>query len=209
MLGRRFSAELAPHLDDGRLSVTVAHGIASCPRGEQKRVADAIVRHGLRSREAEAFLSAWRVAPDAVTREALVRDPRGATPSPGAPSVSPLGPPAGALQARFAHTERALDELTLALDLSGFTESEQRVLSACQRRLAAHIRQLAHPSPPDTPQETTPHADPRGTERDPTTRPGAHPPGGLSPADRVGQAGAPAAPAKAADMSWWPTSISC
>jgi len=52
--------ELARHLDDGRLSTTTAHTLATFPHAEQKRLAERIVRHGLRSREAEAFLATWR-----------------------------------------------------------------------------------------------------------------------------------------------------
>jgi len=78
-----------------------------------------------------------------VTREALLRDPRTATPAPGEPSVSPLGSTAREIQARFAETEHALDERA-HLDLSGFPEPEHRVLGACQRPLAAHVIQRAH-----------------------------------------------------------------
>ncbi|MGH2667968.1 MAG: ParB/RepB/Spo0J family partition protein, partial [bacterium] len=77
-LGRRLAPEVAPHLDHGRLSATTATTLASVPCGEQKRLAEAIVRHGLRTREADALLAAWRVTPDPVTRAALVRDPRSA-----------------------------------------------------------------------------------------------------------------------------------
>jgi ParB-like chromosome segregation protein Spo0J len=105
-LGRRLAPEVAAHVDHGRLSATTATALAGVSRGEQKRLAEAIVRHGLRTREAEAFLAAWRVAPDSPTREALVRDPRAATPPPGESAVSPLGPTARELQARFGETER-------------------------------------------------------------------------------------------------------
>ena len=117
------------------------------------------MRHGLRTREAEALLAAWRVAADTATREALVRDPRGSIPEPGESAVSPLGPTAGELQARFRQTERDLAELP-HLDLSGFTDPERRVLQACQRRLAALIIQLAHTIHQE--EETPDHADPRG-----------------------------------------------
>jgi len=82
-LGRRLAPDLARHLDAGRLSATTASTLASFSPGEQKRLAESIVRHGLRTREADALLAAWRAAPDTVTREALVRDPRSATPAPG------------------------------------------------------------------------------------------------------------------------------
>ncbi len=81
MLERRLAAVLAPHVDDGRLSATTAHTLAAFPRAEQPRLAEAITRHGLRTREADVFLTAWRVAgDDSPTREALLRDPRGAGP---------------------------------------------------------------------------------------------------------------------------------
>lgn len=145
-LGRRLASSLAAHVDDGRLSATTAHALAAFPRAEQPRLADAITRHGLRTREAEAFLGAWRVAADAATREALLRDPRGAVPAPRDSAVSPLGPTARELQARFDQTERALAEL-LPLDFAGFTDSDRRVLEACQRRLAAQVVQLARTVP--------------------------------------------------------------
>src|SRR6266508_1004279 len=169
-LGRRLAPELAGHLDDGRLSATTAHALATLAHAEQKRLAQSIVRHGLRAREADALLAAWRAAPDTPTREALVRDPRTATPAPGEPAVSPLGPTARELQARFLQTEHALQELT-HVDLAGFTDPEQRVLEACQRRLAAQVVQLAHLFQKETPD----HADPRGTARAPATPARAHP----------------------------------
>ena len=145
-LGQRLGPEPARHLDAGRLSATTAHALAGLPRGEQPRLAETIVRHGLRTREAEALLATWRAASDTPTREALLRDPRGATPAPGAPAVSPLGPTARELQARFLQTEHALQELT-QLDLTGFPDPDQRVLAACQRRLVARVLQLAHTLP--------------------------------------------------------------
>ena len=168
-LGRRLVPAVAAHVDDGRLSATLAHALAAFPRGDQPRLADAIIRHGLRTREAEAFLAAWRVATDAVTRGALLRDPRGAVPAPRDPAVSPLGPTARELQVRFDQTERALAEL-LPLDLTGFADPDRRVLEACQRRLAAQVVRLAR-----TVQEETAHADPRGTRRTPAASARAHP----------------------------------
>ena len=101
---------------------------------------------------------AWRrIAPRARRSCAIPARPR---PPLGAPIVSPLGPTARELQARFAETERALDEL-LHLDLTGFPDPDQRVLAACQRRLTAHVRQLAHTLQKEAPA----HADPRGTDR--------------------------------------------
>jgi ParB-like chromosome segregation protein Spo0J len=175
-LGRRLAPEVAPHLDHGRLSTTTAATLASVPRGEQKRLAEAIVRHGLHTREAEALLATWRVAADPATREALVRDPRSAIPAPGEPSVSPLGPTARELQARFVQTEHALDELA-HLDLAGFPDPDRRVLEACQRRLAAHVIQLAH----TVQKENADHADPGGTRRAAATAPRAHPDPGHRP----------------------------
>ena len=125
-LGQRLAPEPARHLDAGRLSATTAHALASLPPGEQQRLAESIVRHGLRTREAEAVLATWRAAPDPATREALLRDPRGATPALGEPAVSPLGPTARELQARFLQTEHALQELT-QLDLTGFPDPDHRV----------------------------------------------------------------------------------
>src|SRR6266568_3528951 len=174
-LGRRLAPELAGHLDDGRLSATTAHALATLPHAEQKRLAQSIVRHGLRAREADALLAAWRAAPDTPTREALVRDPRTAAPAPGEPAVSPLGPTARELQTRFLQTEQALQELT-QLDLAGFTDPEQRVLDACQRRLAALVIQLARTFQKEHPD----HVDPRGTARTPATLARAHP----DPGDR-------------------------
>jgi ParB-like chromosome segregation protein Spo0J len=140
LLGRRLAPAVVAHVDAGRLSATTVTTLAALPRGEQPRLAEAIVRHGLRPREADAFLAAWQ-ATDAPTREALLRDPRRATPSPPATSASPLSPTARELQTRFDQTERALSEL-LALDLTGFADPERRVLDACQRRLAAQLRRL-------------------------------------------------------------------
>jgi integrase len=71
---------VAAQVDAGRLSATTAQTLATFPRGEQPRLADVLLRHGLRTREEDAFLAAWRVADDAATREALLRDPRRAVP---------------------------------------------------------------------------------------------------------------------------------
>jgi hypothetical protein len=130
-LGRRLVSALAGHVDDGRLSATTAHTLAALPRGEQPCLADAITRHGLRTRPANAFFTAWRVAGDAACRQALLRDPHGAVPAPRDPAVSPLCVTACTLQARFDQTERALAEL-LSLDLTGFADPDGRVLEACQ-----------------------------------------------------------------------------
>src|SRR6266545_4864908 len=169
-LGHRLAPELAGHLDDGRLSATTATTLATLPHAEQKRLAQSIVRHGLGAREADAVLAAWRAAPDTPTREALLRDPRTATPAPGEPAVCPLGPTARELQARFLQTEQALEELT-QLDLAGFTDAEQRVLEAGQRRLAALVIHLAHRFHKEPPN----HADSRGTARAPATPARTHP----------------------------------
>jgi ParB/RepB/Spo0J family partition protein len=174
-LARRLAPALAAHLDDGRLSGTTAHALTAFPRAEQPR-------HGLRTRETEAFLAAWRVAADdAVTREARLRDPRGAGPAPRDPAVSPLGTTAQELQARFDQTERALAEL-LHLDFTGFTDPECRVLEACQRRLAAQVVRLA-----STVQEETTHADSRGTRRTPPPPARAHPDPRYRPTPRPGR----------------------
>jgi ParB-like chromosome segregation protein Spo0J len=130
-LGRRLAPVVAGHLDAGRLSATIAYRLAAFPRAEQPRLADARLRHGLRTREGDAFLEAWRVADDASTREALLRDPRSAVPAPQDPAVSPLGPTARELQARFDQTARALAEL-LHLDFTAFADPDRRVLEACQ-----------------------------------------------------------------------------
>jgi hypothetical protein len=140
-LGRRLVPIVTTHVDAGRLSTATAHQLAGFPRAEQPRLADALLRHGLRTREADAFLEAWRVADDAATREALLRDPRSAVPAPPDSAVSPLGPTAREFQARFDHTERALAEL-LHLDLTGFADPDRRVPEACQRRLAAQVVRL-------------------------------------------------------------------
>jgi ParB-like chromosome segregation protein Spo0J len=110
-LGRRLAPDVAAHVDTGRLSATTDTALARLPRGDQKRLAEAVTRHGLRTREAEALLAAWHATADTPTREALLRDPHRATPAPPAPSASPLGPTARELQGRFDQTERALDEL--------------------------------------------------------------------------------------------------
>jgi ParB-like chromosome segregation protein Spo0J len=203
-LGRRLAPALAGHVDAGRLSATTAHALAAFPRGEQLRLADAVTRHGLRTREAGAFLAAWRVAADTATREALLRDPRGAVPAPREPAVSPLGGTARALQARFDQTERALAEL-LSLNLTGFADPDRRVLAACQRRLAAQVVQLAR-----TLQEDTPHADPRGTRGTSAAAPRAHPDSSDGPPPRprrqddppgAGPAASPAGPAETRALS--------
>jgi ParB-like chromosome segregation protein Spo0J len=178
-LGRRLAPDVAAHVDAGRLSATTAGGLAMLPRADQKRLADTIERHGLRTREAEAFLAAWRAVADTPTREALVRDPRSAVPAPRAAPVSPLGPTAHELQRRFDQTERALSEL-VALDLTGFPDTERRVLEASQRRLAAQIVRLAR-----TVQEEAPHADARGESRTRSARPGTHPDPGDGAATRA------------------------
>jgi Helix-turn-helix domain len=88
-LGRRLAPEVGRHVDAGRLSATTATTLSTLPRRDQPHVADAILRHGVRTREAEALVAAWRAASDAPTREALLRDPRSAVP---APSVGPCRP---------------------------------------------------------------------------------------------------------------------
>jgi ParB-like chromosome segregation protein Spo0J len=118
LLGRRLAPPATAHVDAGRLSATTAPTLATLPRSEQPRLGEAIVRHGLRTREAEAFLAAWQTTADAPTREALLRDPHSATLPPPRPSASPLGPTARELQTRLDQTAHALQEL-LALDVTG------------------------------------------------------------------------------------------
>jgi ParB/RepB/Spo0J family partition protein len=197
-LGRRLAPAVAAHVDAGRLSATTAYAVAACPRGEQPRLADALTRHGVRTREAEAFLTAWRVAADAATREALLRDPRGAVPAPRAPVVSPLGGTARELQAHFDQTERALADL-LSVDLTGLADPDRRVLEACQRRLTAQVVRLAR----TVQQEEEPaHADARGTRGTPPAPARAHPDPSNGPPARSGRqddppSAGPAAPGPA------------
>jgi ParB/RepB/Spo0J family partition protein len=127
VLGRRLVPEVARRVDTGRLSATTAHALAALPRSEQPTLAATLERHGLRTREAEAFVATWRAAADdPVTREALLRNPRHGTPPTGDATVSPLGPTARELQARFAQTERALADL-VHVDLTGFADPDRRV----------------------------------------------------------------------------------
>jgi len=180
-LGRRLAPDVAGLVDTGRLSATTASALATLPRGDQKRLADAIERHGLRTRDAEAVLATWRAAADTPTREALLRDPRSAVPAPSAGPVSPLGPTARELQARFDQTERALEELA-RVDLAGFPETDRRVLEASQRRLAAQVVRLARAQ-----KEEAFDTDPRGTPRTGPAHPATHPDPRHRPTARTGR----------------------
>src|SRR6266508_3013329 len=90
------------------------------------------------------------------------------TPRPARRCCAIRAPPRRLL-ASFLQTEQALEELT-QLELAGFTDAEQRVLQACQRRLVAQVIQLAHRFHKETPD----HADSRGTARTAATPARAH-----------------------------------
>ena len=100
-LARRLAPELGVRLDRGRLSLTTALGLSIFGKTEQKRLGEAIFRHALSTREAEAMLGTYRAAPDTPTQEALLRDPRAAEPKISDQGASPLGPTASELEARF------------------------------------------------------------------------------------------------------------
>jgi ParB-like chromosome segregation protein Spo0J len=142
-LAGKLSSELKTRVDRGRLTLTAALALCDFPRTQQRSLADAIERHGLTTREAQAFLASYRVAPDDATREALARDPKSASSMPLDQGGSPLSPTAAELERRFDVLERELEELS-AMPLEHFSDAETRVLGACRRRLAAKILALAH-----------------------------------------------------------------
>jgi hypothetical protein len=72
-----------------------AYGLTAFPRGDQPRLAGTIIRHGLRTREADAFLTAWPpVADPAERREARTVQKDGAIPVDDSYYPAP-GPPDG------------------------------------------------------------------------------------------------------------------
>ena len=81
-LGRRLAPAVAGHVDAGRLSATTATTLAAVSRGDQPRLADAILRHGLRTREADVFLLARRARHDHPRGAAARSAGRGATTPP-------------------------------------------------------------------------------------------------------------------------------
>ena len=80
----------------------------------QVRLTEAASRQGFTTREAEAFLTTCRLAPDTVTREAILGAPRGAQPRPPGGGASPLGATAteteADIEARFAAMEKAVED---------------------------------------------------------------------------------------------------
>lgn len=142
MLARRLAPELGFRLDHGRLSLTVACALCGFDGRMQMRLAGAVTRHGLTSREAEAFFTTYRLAPDVATRESLLRDPRSAQRRLPVPAASPLGSTAAQIEARFDSLEESLNELS-ASDFSGLSDAEKRVLEARKRGLLQKILKLA------------------------------------------------------------------
>lgn len=150
-LGRRLAKDLAPRVDRGRLSLSLALALSAFAQDEQLRLAGAIERHFLTTRETEAFLATYRAA-DPATREALLRDPRSGLPPSERPGASPLGRTAGEIASRMDEIERGLLELSSA-DFSGLLDSEQRVLEARRRqlllRLELFFKEATHGPRPD------------------------------------------------------------
>lgn len=172
-LARHLAPEIAVRLDRGHLSLTCALALCAFGKGEQRHLADAAERHALTSREAEAFLATYRAVSEPATREALLRDPRSAQPKPVDQGGSPLGSTAVEWEARFDAAERVLEELQHA-DFSGLSETEQRVLDARRRRLAAFVLSLAHQFQKEQSHES------RGTEGNPESVPARN----VDPRDR-------------------------
>lgn len=107
-LGRRLAKDLASRVDRGHLSLTLATLLSAFAQGEQLRLAGAIQRNLLTTRETEAFLATYRGA-DPITRESLLRDPRsGFLPPSDLPGASPLGRTGSQIAARMDEIERAL-----------------------------------------------------------------------------------------------------
>ena len=138
LLARRLAAELSFRLDAGSLCLSVALDLCSFDRKTQNRLGEAVLRHKLSTREARAFLETYRLAPDPGTHEELLRDPRSALPSEREQGASPLGATAKAIEERLHTLEASLQEIK-GLDLSGFSETERRVLDAQRRRVAATV----------------------------------------------------------------------
>ena len=155
-LARRLCPQIATRLDRGRLSLTVALALCAFGRTEQKRLGDVVDKHALTSREAHAFLATWRAATDAPTREALVRDPRSATPAASDQGGSPLGATAADIAAKLDALEETLRELP-ALDFSGLSDAERRVLDARRRQILTLLQETVD--------------GPHGTRGDPPTGP--------------------------------------
>lgn len=142
-LSRHLAPELAVRLDTGGLALSVASSVASFPRSDQVRLADAVRRHALSTREAEAFLATYRGVTDAPSREMLLRDPRSARPREPDQGASPLDKTAAAWDARFEVVEQNIEILVRA-DFSSLPDTDRRVLEARRRRLAAQILLLFH-----------------------------------------------------------------
>ena len=160
-LGRRLAPERgAPPRRRAALGHHRARPGHVCPRGEQPRLAESIVRHGLRTREAEALLATWRAAPDtADPRGAAARSAQRHAGARRSPAVSPLGPTARELQARFA-PDRARPGGALAAR----SHRLPRPRPARPAGLPAAAGRPASSSWPTPFQKENPdHADPRGT----------------------------------------------
>ena len=166
-LGRRLAKDLGSRVDRGRLSLTLGVALCAFAQGEQIRLAGAIERHSLTTRETEALLATYRGA-DGATREALLRDPRSAQPRGSEQGASPLGRSAAQIAARFDDVDRVLDELTSA-DFSGLADAERRILQARRRQLMTRLQHFKEAS--DGP-------------RHPSGDPGPRPAGAIDPRDR-------------------------
>jgi len=142
LLSRRLAPELAQRLDQRGLGLTVACGLCGFDRSAQLRLYQAVLRHGLRTREAVAFLDTYRAMVDAPSREALLRDPRSAEPRALDQGASPLGPAASRIAAAFDTLENSFREVEAA-DLSALRETERRVLEARKRQAEKTILKLA------------------------------------------------------------------
>jgi ParB-like chromosome segregation protein Spo0J len=75
-MARGLEPALLPAVRDGSLSVSVAALLTALPRGNQVRLAEAIVREGLSKRETEWLLQAYAQAGSRTASEILLAHPR-------------------------------------------------------------------------------------------------------------------------------------
>ena len=142
LLARRLCDEAASNLAAGHLSITLAQALCTLAFGDQRRLLDAIIDHGLTNNEALALVKAIRSEDTDQARTTILADPL--------PFVRPQKPPEtnpleARIQEQLEHIRQALIEFQdFRLPEEGLEPAVRRKLEAAQRTVVHQLQLTAH-----------------------------------------------------------------
>lgn len=150
---KRMAKPLLKPVDEGRLSLSVAHALTVLDRQEQLDVARVCMCAGLSSADSIMLLSTYRALSSESDRRALLKDPIGGLQDMrrGSRRCSPvLSPPACRLRERYERLRELLDDFVDGAT-AVYASAEARLLEAERRSLVTKIiscaRMLSEPAP--------------------------------------------------------------